>query len=74
MNDEEEVWEMIDGYSRYEVSTFGRVKNKDGIILKTTPQNAGYIRLTMVNDLGQKKNVRVHRLVCLAFLENPWNL
>lgn len=77
MNDDEaqndEVWKMIDGYSRYEVSTFGRVKNKDGVIMKTTPQNAGYIRIKMVNDIGTKKNVRVHRLVCLAFLENPWN-
>lgn len=66
-----EQWKIAQGFSRYFISNHGRIKNKDGFFLKTTPKNTGYIRTTLLNDVGEKKNVRVHRLVCKAFLHNP---
>lgn len=68
-----EYWRTAPGYSRYFISSWGRIKNKDGLLLKTSPKSANYTRTTLRNDLGQKKNVRVHRLVCRAFLNNPTN-
>lgn len=64
-----EQWEAAPFFSRYFVSNRGRIRNKAGTFLNTTPKK-GYIRVTMVDDHNQKKNVRVHRLVCKAFVEN----
>jgi hypothetical protein len=41
----EEVWKKIDGFSRYEVSNYGRVRsyaqNKQGKIMSASPQRKG---------------------------------
>jgi hypothetical protein len=68
----DEIWRLAPMFERYMISNHGRVKNKSNRLLNTTPKK-GYIRVTMVNDSNQKRNVRVHRLVCLAFVPNVSN-
>ncbi len=72
----DEIWKVIDGFEKYEVSSFGRVRNSiTGRVLKLT-NKAGYynVSLTNINEFGKvKKGLRVHRLVGFAFIENPEN-
>lgn len=69
MNKEE--WKSIPNYEEfYEVSSFGRVKNKlTDIILKQSTDNCGYLLLKL-NKNSIKKIKRVHQLVAMAFLNH----
>ena len=79
----EEVWRDIEGYEDlYQVSNMGRVKSlerKDRFgrvikerILEPAVTHNGYLRVGLHVD-GKQKMLRVHRLVCEAFHENPEN-
>lgn len=66
-----ELWNPIENYPNYEVSTFGRVrsnyKNGKNKILKPVKNKQGYYTLV----LGRKsKRYTVHRLVAHAFVAN----
>lgn len=67
----QEEWKPISGYEgRYEVSNYGRVKSvaKNGLIMAQVKDTYGYV----VVSLGYPKVMKkVHRLVALAFIENP---
>ena len=66
-----ETWKSIEGFSKYEASTLGRVRRaKDGRIIKAYPNHGGYLRTQLINDDGFKKNVRVSRVVALTFIPN----
>lgn len=78
-----EVWRDIEGYEGlYQVSNMGRVKSlgrKDRFgrvikerILEPAVTHNGYLRVGLHID-GKRKMLRVHRLVCEAFHENPDN-
>ena len=66
-----EEWKDVDGLEgEYAVSTMGRVKNlKNGRILDGGYNNDGYRRIKL-----KGKYYEIHRLVALAFLDNPHNL
>ena len=83
----EEVWRDIEGYEGlYQVSSEGRVKSlerkiphwrggeqiRKGRILKPTPTKYGYL-IVVLYAAGKPKTLKVHRLVCQAFHENPDN-
>ena len=79
----EEVWRDVKGYEGlYQVSNMGRVKSlgrKDRFgrvikerILEPAVTHNGYLRVGLRVD-GKQKMLRVHRLVCEAFHENPDN-
>ena len=72
-----EIWKDIPEYeSLYQISSLGRVKSlKFGKerILKPIKNNKGYFVLNLLKD-GKPKNMKVHRLVAQAFLNNPFNL
>ena len=79
----EEVWRDVKGYEGlYQVSNMGRVKSlerKDRFgrvikerILEPAVTHNGYLRVGLHVD-GKRKMLRVHRLVCEAFHENPDN-
>ena len=67
-----EEWRQIAENQNYEVSSFGNVKNKKtGRILKPA-NNGGYLYIGLSLQ-GKTKSHVVHRLVALAFIENPHN-
>ena len=73
-----ETWKPIPGWEDlYEVSDHGKVRSLDridrngirrrGRVLKSSADSNGRLRLTLHKN-GQRKSVRVHRLVLLAFV------
>lgn len=75
-----EVWRDIPNYEGlYQVSTLGNVKslnyNHTGKekIMKQSKDKYEYLKIRLCKE-NKVKNFRVHRLVALAFLENPNNL
>jgi hypothetical protein len=69
---EGEEWVIVPGYSRYEISKFGRVRNltsKEVMSMKLDKNR--YYRVGLVNDKNEKKNPYIHRLIALAFIPNP---
>jgi hypothetical protein len=68
-----EIWKKIDGYDHYSVSSFGNVRNdRTGRILKASINNYGYSNVKFCKD-KKRKLYKVHRLVVIAFIENPGN-
>lgn len=66
-----EIWKVIEGWERYEVSNKGRIRNSETeMILKIRPDKEGYLMVTLsINNVRTTK--KVHRLVAGAFIENP---
>lgn len=71
------IWKDIQGYEGlYQVSNLGEVRSlnykKTGNIqnLKQTSNKDGYLKV-MLHKNGKIKTYQVHRLVTLAFIENP---
>ena len=65
----QEEFRIIKDYENYSISNLGNVKNnKTGLILKQHLNTKGYKKVSLNN-----KTKEVHRLVGLAFIENPEN-
>ncbi len=68
-----EIWKDIEGYEElYQVSNFGNVRNKQGLIMKQRLDTKGYKQINLIKN-GVKKTHRVHRLVAQAYLVNVNN-
>lgn len=76
-----EKWRQVPGYSRYEVSSFGRVRSIDhfdslgrkhsGRMLRQVSDGKGnYLYVTLTSSIGSRRE-SVHRIVASAFLPNP---
>lgn len=77
---EKEIWKNIKGYEGlYEISSFGSVRSlcsgKWGkeMIRKLVPDKDGYMTVNLKKN-GKYHNYKVHRLVGMAFIDNPNNL
>jgi hypothetical protein len=77
-----EIFKDIEGYEGlYQVSNLGNVKalgnggsnNSKEKILKLTKDKDGYLNITL-HKQGKVKTYKIHRLVAMAFIENPNNL
>ncbi len=68
MSDREQ-WRDVVGYEgRYEVSTWGRLKNvRSGRVLRGSPNAGGYVVVRLTSGPGQGRMYYLHRLVCAAF-------
>ena len=71
-----EIWKDCKGYEGlYQVSSLGRVwsvrKQRYLSQNRKTGSNEGYMEVILTAKNGKKKYERVHRLVALAFLDNP---
>ena len=67
----QEIWKSVNGFKKYEVSSFGRVRNaKTEKMLTQTPTEQGYLRVLFTKN-GEVSRCRVHRLVAEAFIPNP---
>lgn len=73
----EEIWKPIDYQGiiyHYEVSTWGRVRNKTTKhILAERISTHGYLEVHLCHE-GTDKFIKIHRLVANAFIPNPDNL
>jgi hypothetical protein len=66
-----EIWKTIDGFDKYEVSSFGNVRNKTtGRILKPSAKGCYY---SVCLSKGKTKTFSIHQLVAKAFIPNPEN-
>lgn len=74
-----EEWRVITDWPRYEVSNMGNVRvSATGRAVKQARTPDGYFNLTLCHltadrGPGRTKKFKVHRLVAMAFLENPEN-
>jgi hypothetical protein len=67
---EMEEWVTIKDFDNYQVSSLGRVQNiETGRMLKLI-LSGGYLKIKLSQDYNGK-SFSVHRLVALAFIENP---
>jgi hypothetical protein len=70
---DKEYWKKIEDYD-YLISTEGRVKNKDGIFMNGGINSKTGYRYVILSIGKKKYNLKIHRLVALAFIPNPNNL
>ncbi len=68
-------WRLVPGFKGYYVNNEGEVFSvrKKGL-LKPSLSKFGYLRYTIYGAHGERHKIMAHRLVALAFLENPDNL
>lgn len=78
INNENEIWKVIENYPRYEVSNLGRVRNRQtSNIVNPRVTNRGYYRVALYNrttfsiNKTYGKDVPVHVLVLSAFTTKP---
>ena len=57
----------------YEISTWGRIRNKKGRFLSYYIDKDGYLKCTLYTTNGNRKHYFVHRLVAFHFIPNPDN-
>lgn len=68
-----EEWKQIPGFSRYEASTFGRLRSLNYknsgriVVLKPALSDDGYLATMLLNDNGRYCSWKVHRFVTLTF-------
>ncbi len=72
---EEERWAAIEEAPKYEVSIFGKVRNrKTGRLITPSPSSNKYLQVNLTNGEGTQIRRCVHRLVAIAFIPNPGDL
>jgi hypothetical protein len=65
-------WRPIPGFSKYEASNFGYIRNASTKVAISAPVDCGgYKKIGVVDDENNRKTQRMHRLIALAFLPNP---
>lgn len=72
-----EIFKKIDGFSMYEVSNLGNImcfSRKKPLLKRPSLTNSGYYSVTLTSDDGKLKTFSIHRLVAIAFVDNPSNL
>jgi hypothetical protein len=67
-----ERWAFIEGFSTYEISSRGRVRNAITGLILSLFKSHGYKRINLYKDNEEYKK-RVCRLVAFAFVPNPHN-
>jgi hypothetical protein len=68
----EEQWKQISDFPNYYISSFGNIKNAVSNKLLKPSIKAGYYGVSLIYN-EYRKSLRIHRLVALAFLDNPEN-
>lgn len=67
-----EIFKDIDGYGDYQITSWGRVYNKKShSFMKPEVHDKGYLRVDLFDSDGNRKHIKVHRLVAKAFIPNP---
>lgn len=70
-----EQYKKIKGFSNYRIYNNGFIYSEFvNRYITATEDSCGYLQNTLVDDNGNRKTIKNHRLVALAFLPNPENL
>lgn len=69
-----EIFKVIEEFPNYQVSNLGNIKNIKGelMVIGKRKSNSGYLQIRFY-DNGKYYYRYIHRLVAIAFLENPNN-
>lgn len=69
-----EEYKKINNFSHYRIYNDGKIYSEfiNKFITPTEDSN-GYLQNTIVDDFGNRKTIKNHRLVAIAFLPNPNN-
>jgi|LGVE01.1.fsa_nt_gb hypothetical protein len=67
-----EIWKVINGYEKYEISNIGNVR-KGKLLLSPQVNQCGYIVIRLTKNKKRYHN-SIHRLVAIAFIPNIDNL
>lgn len=68
-----EIWKTVPGFKRYEASSLGNLRTLNWknsgrtVVLKPAKSKKGYLCTIMLDDEGNHKNIKVHRMVAFAF-------
>lgn len=65
-------WKTIQDFDMYEVNREGQVRRK-AQVLKPGSIPTGHLTVALCKGKGKPKSMYVHRLVALAFMDNPEN-
>lgn len=69
-----EEYKKITNYSHYRIYNNGKVYSEFiNRFITPTQDSYGYLQNTLVDDQGNRKTIKTHRLVAMAFLPNPNN-
>lgn len=67
-----EIFKDIKGYPGYQISNQGRLWScKSNKYLQPFTNNRGYKAINIIAANGKRKGELIHRLVALAFIDNP---
>lgn len=75
----DEIWKKVDGYDKYLISNYGRIKNLDykrshkEMLMSSGKIKNGYLVIVLSKN-ATRKTFLLHRLVANAFIPNPQNL
>ena len=70
-----EIFKDIKSNTDYQISNLGRVwSKKSNRYMKPQKDTCGYMRVQLYMGNGKARTEKVHRLVALAFIDNPDNL
>lgn len=67
-----ENWQTISGFPNYDVSSLGNIRNNKTNKFMKVYVKSGYYHVSLLNE-SNKKTLKVHRLIALAFIENTEN-
>ena len=62
-----ENWKPIPGYTGFEASDLGRIRNKQGKVRKGHMERGYHVISIRADHERYGRNRRIHRLVCMAF-------
>lgn len=69
-----EEYKKLKDFSRYRIYPSGKIlSEKFNKILKDTNDGRGYRQVTLIDDFGQRRTVKVHILIAKTWLPNPNN-
>lgn len=72
---EKEIWKAVPGFSKYECSSFGKIKNIiTNHILQPKPDKNGYLVLNLYRDengFSKRYHKRLSRVICETFYGKP---
>lgn len=69
-----EEYKKLNNYSHYRIFSNGKIYSEFiNKFITSTQDSSGYLQNTLVDDQGNRKTIKTHRLVAMAFLPNPNN-